>query len=467
MQVPLTLRLDRHLQRGNINQVLAWDVWQPHDPSLCLTKDGEEQEANLISFNRAQTTVLDQGFDFSLFAGYVDAFFRNVHVLNPVLDEQRIRAQLTGFLLNGIGWDPASCLLLLVLANGACSSEFGELSTTGLTSSREEQRWANAKALFDAAEKRKHTLLGSDYLTQARCYFYSGLFMMVCMRPFDAWRYFLLGLATCQRLTSPVHDRRSPDSAQIEKQAKESIYWSCWKSERELRFELDMPNFSSEGYDHPIMFPTLPPQVFDQEQLRAWYFYLAEISLWRSEMSSRKSISDFVKQQPSGLEALAEQVSDLETSLASWQASLPDEISLGIGIQTNANDVLQFVLQGRLTYNYEVLTWPFLETQLLFGVHSSIRASELAAKAVRVHYDRLSINRPGFYYRHHGTWLMKRSSTRSACILLAVARSNLSDLLPTGWQALVSDTIAMLEYWMGTPEDPNVIFLKSVLLEFM
>jgi hypothetical protein len=257
------------------------------------------------------------------------------------------------------------------------------------------------------------------------------------------------------------------DSAQIEKQAKESIYWSCWKSERELRFELDFPNFNSAGYDHPVMFPTLPPQVFDQEQLRAWYFYLAEISLWRSEMASRKTISEFVNQQPSDSEGLAEQILDLETSLTSWEASLPDAISLGAGIQPSTTDVLHFVLQGRLTYNYEVLTWPFLETQLLFGVHKTARASELASRGVRVHYDRLSINRPGFYYRHHGTWLMKQSSTRSACILLAVARSNFSDLLPSGWQALVSDTIAMLEYWSATPEDEMVVFLKSVLLEFM
>jgi hypothetical protein len=410
---------------------------------------------------------LHQNLDLSLFPGFLDAFFRNVHVLNPMLDEQQVRAQLTNSLLNGIGWDAASCLLLLVLANGACSSEFGELPMTGPTGGRDEHRRLNAQALFDAAENRKHTLWRSDYLTQARCHFYSGLFMMVWMRPFDAWRYFLQGLATCQRLTAPENCRSPRDPAQVERQAEESIYWSCWKSERELRFELDMPNFSSTGYDHPIMFPTLPPQVFDQEQLRAWYFYLAEISLWRSEMTARKTLSEFVKQQPSALEVLAERIVDLEASLASWQASLPDAISFDPGLQSNAVDILHFVLQGRLTYNYEVLTWPFLETQLLFGSHRTVRVSELVARGVRVHYDRLSINRPGFYYRHHGTWLMRRSSTRSACILLAVARSNFSDILPTGWQALVSDTIAMLEYWSETAVDETVVFLKSVLLEFI
>ncbi|KAJ5368264.1 uncharacterized protein N7496_008024 [Penicillium cataractarum] len=467
VQAPLALRLDRHLQRGNISQVLAWDIWQPHELPQCLTAGEDEPGANPTSFSRARTSVLDQGPDISLFTGYLDAFFSNVHVLNPVLAEQQIRAQLSSFQLNGIGWDADSFLLLLVLANGASSSQFGELSMTGSTSGLDEQRWANAQALFDAAEKRKDTLWRSDYLTQARCHFYSGMFMMVSMRPFDAWRHFLQGLATCQRSTASAPRRSPRDPAHVEKQAKESIYWSCWKSERELRFELDMPNFSSAGYDHPIMFPTLPQQVFDQEQLRAWYFYLAEISLWRSEMTARKTLSEFVRQQPGALEALAERIGDLEESLTFWRASLPDAISLDAGLQSSRADVLHFVLHGRLTYNYEVLTWPFLETQLLFGEHRTARASELAAKGVRVHYDRLSINRAGFYYRHHGTWLMQRSSARSACILLAVARSKSSDLLPTGWQEIVSDTIAMLEYWSETPDDETIVFLKSVFLEFM
>lgn len=467
MQTTVTYSLDRHLQQGNLNQVLAWGIWQPREPPLCRVVGEEAHGPDPTSFSGVRTAQLHQNLDLSLFTSYLDAFFRNVHDLNPVLDEQQIRTQLTNSLLNGIGWDPASCLLLLVLANGAGSSEFGELSMTDSTSGRDEHRRANAQALFDAAEKRKHTLWRSDYLTQARCHFYSGLFMMVWMRPFDAWRCFLQGLATCQMSTSGANGRNPPDPAQDEKQAKESIYWSCWKSERELRFELDMPNFSSTGYDYPVMFPSLPPQVIDKEQLRAWYFYLAEISLWRAEMTARKTLSEFVAQQPTALGALAERIDDLETSLASWQASLPDAISLDAGLRSGTVDVLHFVLQGRLTYNYEVLTWPFLETQLLFGAHRIARASEVAARGVRVHCDRLRINRPGFYYRHHGTWLMQRSSMRSAYILLAVAQSHFSDLLPTGWQVLVSDTIAMLEYWSETSEDETVVYLKSVLLEFM
>lgn len=463
---PLALDLARHLQRGNLNQVLSWDVWQPHTtpPHLEAGREGLTPESS--SRSDLETAGPDRGLDLTLFTGYLDAFFRNVHILNPVLDEQQVRGRLTKFLLGGVGWDADSCLLLLVLANGACSSVFSDSATSNSPIWRNEQRWANAQALFDAAEKRKGILWRADYLTQARCHFYSGIFMMVLMQPFDAWRYFLQGLATCQRLTDPSHRREARDHAHIEKQAEESIYWSCWKSERELRFELDMPDFAPVGYDHPVMFPTLP-EVTDQDELRMWYFYLAEISLWRSEMIARKSMAESVNHEPDDSDSLAQRVEDLDMSLVSWHASLPDAIRLDATSEVDTRDVLQFVLRGRLTYNYEILTWPFLETLLLFGQHQSTRATELAARGVRVHYDRLSINRPGMYHLHHGTWLMCRSSARSACVLLAVARSTSADLLPADWLQLVSNTVDMLEYWSETSENAIFLFLKSILRDFV
>lgn len=470
--------LDRHLQRGNLHQVLAWDIWQPHETPSGSHAGCDEPGAESPSFSRVQAAASNCNLDLSLFTSYLDAFFRNIHVLNPVLDEQHVRGQLTNLLLNGVGWDAASCLLLLVLANGACSVDFGDRSTTeeGPAGDRDELRWATAQALFDAAEKRKEKLWRSDYLTQALCHFYSGMFMMVSLRPFDAWRQFLQGLATCQRFTS--HRQRPRDHPTSQSQAEQSIYWSCWKSERELRFELDVPDFGSAGFGHPILFPTLPSQVSDQEQLRAWYFYLAEISLWRFEMAARQTMSECATQHPSSLDTLAERIVDLDESLSSWRASLPEAIRLDAraevpsssDVATVAADVLLFVLRGRLTYNYEVLTWPFLETCLLLGgsAHRSARATELAARGVRIHFDRLEINRSGFYHRHHGTWLMQRSSARSASVLLAVARSSsASSMLPAGWQALVSDTIDMLEYWAESSEDETVIFLKSVLFDLM
>ncbi|OAL44008.1 hypothetical protein IQ07DRAFT_649457 [Pyrenochaeta sp. DS3sAY3a] len=458
------LNLARHLQRGNLAQVLAWDVWQPYQAlrhAAAAVIPGAESPRSCT----VHIAGRDQGLDFSLFTNYLDDFFRNVHAANAVLNEQDVRAQLTKFLLGGVGWNADSCLLLLVLANGAASSSFGEHSAARPLVRRDEQRWASAMTLFEAAEKRKDMLWHAHHLTQARCHFYSGVFMMVSFRPFDAWRHFLQGLATCQQLKGLRHGHKPHDPAYVEKQAEESIYWSCWKSEREIRSELDMPDFASAGYDHPAMFPAVP-EVLNQDGLRSWYFYLAEISLWRFEMAARQSMAELVKHEPEDMDALARHIVDLDVSLASWHASLPDEFPLDATAKVDTSDILPFVLHGRLTYNHEVVTWPFLETLLLFEEHRSALSMELAARGVRVHYDRLSINRLGFYHLHHGTWLMRSSSTRSVFVLLAVARSAFADLLPPDWLQLVSDAVAMLEYWSDAPENAVLDFLKSVLRDF-
>ena len=294
--------------------------------------------------------------------------------------------------------------------------------------------------------------------------FYSGVFLMTSMRPFAAWQQFLQGVAVCQRLNalSPGLADETTDIAA--KQAEESVYWSCWKSERELRIELDFPDFNAVHYDYPAMFPSLP-QGCGGESLRAWYFYLAEISLWRIETTARQSMIDFVQRNPAAtLNDLALHIEELETHLLSWHSSLPEPIRLdnNIAISEGENDVLRFILRGRLTYNYEVLTWPFLEMLIRFGQGSESPAMEIAARGAQVHYDRLAVNREGFYHRHHGTWLMQRSSARSAGVLLALARSQFHGLLPSGWSELVTATIHMMQFWGDDSAEGIAAFLSDV-----
>ena len=73
---------------------------------------------------------------------------------------------------------------------------------------------------------------------QAQCALFAGIFLMSIVRPVDAWRMFLQGLATCQSF------RQDSNGAE-----EESIYWSCWKSEQALRWELGLPS-SGNGEPH-------------------------------------------------------------------------------------------------------------------------------------------------------------------------------------------------------------------------
>jgi hypothetical protein len=80
-----------------------------------------------------------------------------------------------------------------------------------------------------------------------------------------------------------------------------------------------------------------------------------------------------------------------------------------------------------------------------FSQASDPANGKLTAKGLAFHLERLLINRPGFYHRHHGTWLMTRSSARNACILLAAGQlPSTSCLLPTDWKGAVEATIEVL-----------------------
>lgn len=86
------------------------------------------------------------------------------------------------------------------------------------------------------------------------------------------------------------------------------------------------------------------------------------------------------------------------------------------------------------------------------AIHGRLRvggASEaFARKGLLVCVQRIQINESGFYHRHHGTWLMLRSCTRSALVLLGAARSpTLNPLLPAGWEGAVLKVMDMLRFW--------------------
>ncbi|KAL3485754.1 hypothetical protein BJX62DRAFT_247308 [Aspergillus germanicus] len=243
-------------------------------------------------------------------------------------------------------------------------------------------------------------------------------------------------------------------------------------SERELRLELSLADFSSRSSAStaPQRFPSLPPFTDDgpdddDRMLRAWYFYLSEISLWRLEMEVRAEITACISkiqhaQGPTDklLDMLCE-VSEIYSQQAvAWQESLPPVVSIsGSVCSDDGTDALRFILKGRKTYVNELITWPVI-------VHAIAQHSDLSlslsltpaqrswlSKGVAAHLERLQINAPGFYHRHHGTWLMIRSSARSAYILSAVARSSaaVGNLLPSGWMAAVRETIDMLQFWSG------------------
>ncbi|CAK7206607.1 Zcf27p [Sporothrix eucalyptigena] len=462
-----------------------------------------------------------------LVSSLVENFFSYVHVKNPILDEATTSRLVSATIIEGIDWSLKSCLTLLVCALGSIAGPF--VSEDGTTSG--STAYANAQALFHAAERRLGACIGSGDLMAIQCLFLAGVYMMCVLQPRKAWRFFNTALAACQEF--PFLRQSHPDdlsgnqddyentaldgcqeSAGEDRESvlQQALYWSAWKSERELRGELRLPDFNLADRDrglYPAFFPTPPPPPRPPQQVTeapiawsnsheklespAWYFYLAEISLRRlcsnicAELLSLRLAHG---EDSAFLAATALAVPTWEMQAQCWIDSLPPMLSLDAPSDFE-NDICRFVLRGHVINLYELIYWPFTVAATT-GLDMSLRNSnthpqivsgakpateqeaadstfilQLARKGLETHTRRIIVNEPGFRHRHHGTWYMIRNCTRSALVLVASAlcmarRDCLVEggpndeflAMPDGWRNSVASTTRLLAYW--EPEAPDL-----------
>ncbi|KAF2180650.1 hypothetical protein K469DRAFT_517383, partial [Zopfia rhizophila CBS 207.26] len=411
----------------------------------------------------------------------LDNFFNYVHVKNPILDESATRKVVDSTVLNGVDWSPESCLSLLICALGSIATPFEPSHATMPGTAA----YTSAQSFFQAAQKRIGTLLSSNDIISPQCLFLSGVFMMCNFQPRKAWRYFIQSLAHCQQLSflSPRAQQLYCEDAQDHPfdSLHQAVYWSAWKSERELREHIHLPDFSPNDHGaniYPTFFPTPPapradggvPMNADSEREQtSWYFYLAEISLRRLAARIGDEMEGLQKTHISRqtfLQAAASAVSLYEAQAQEWIASLPPVLSFDAPVEED--DVCRFVLRGHAINLFEMIYWPFLSAYLddsgLDPFLLSLYA-DLAQRALAHHHLRLIVNKPGFQHRHHGTHPLMSSCSRSALILGAAAISNRRPLdavqprvgrpltMPPGWSEAVNDVIGLLDFWSNDTKD--------------
>jgi hypothetical protein len=125
---------------------------------------------------------------------------------------------------------------------------------------------------------------------------------------------------------------------------------------------------------------------------------------------------------------------------------LPPEVD--IHVAGHDEDILRFILKGHLINCYESMYWPFTVHAINFPANRNQSLDHFVRKGFQVCVDRISVNESGFYHRHHGTWGMMRSCTRSALVLVAAKKcSQLDVLLPPEWVQAVQRVIALLDFW--------------------
>lgn len=453
---------------------------------LAILKAGDENVPGTLSANSPVSSFAD--LEPQSANALVDQFFKCIHVKNPILDELSTRQLVSRLILHGVDWSAQSCLALLVCALGTLATPLGPSpGTTPGTAAH-----SNAHSYFLAAQKRLGPCLVEGGLIQAQCLFLAGVYLMTIFKPVEAWRMFSQALACCQNFGF-LNDGESGEygingtSWSETMVSEQAIYWSAWKSEQELRSEIQPPDFCSQStVDFPKFFPTppAPAETDTDEQVKAWTFYLTEISLRRQalmlaadswetvERASRFDVIPLMHLLPSRL-----------TQIDDWLRTIPRSMSLDMPADQE-DHICDFVLRGQTQDLYEMLYYPFLSSFLSptheqpqeqddTAVSSTTKSQRaqlktLAEKALLLHVERIQINKPGFYHRHHGTWFLIRSCSRSATMLLRAALHNQAvdrvedrPAMPNDWHRAVLDVIEL--HWHWRTEAPDAGLRLNVL----
>ncbi|KAG0645279.1 Echinocandin B biosynthetic cluster transcription factor ecdB [Hyphodiscus hymeniophilus] len=452
------------LCRINIESVLSWPVFA----DLNLNEHLDLRYLLQSSVSTIEIPPLSITPDFEVERDLLDRFFQDVHIYNPVLEVEKVEEYSRHARFNGLSLDAQSCLLLLALSLG---SVYAVQKTPGSESSlniHDSAALREADGFFFAAQKRMGVLLCSSGLVEAQCFFLAGVYLMARLRPIEAWKMFVQALACCQGF--PM--KRSSDNSQSveELQLQESIYWTCFKSELELRLELNVANNNAWDLTYPEFFPT-PPKGLKAKNEAVWYFYLAEIALRRLSNRILIYIYQHKSSQPSSV-SLADAIPNFEQQAEEWLATLPPALNLSSAANVldgpnNEHAALRFILDGHLIDCYEMMYWPFLVSLIHGTLFGDLQSPSFAQKGIITCIQRIHKNEGGFYKRHHGTWLMIRSCTRSALVLVAVFRAGLDSLLPPDWEEAVRKVIRMLRYWREEAKDvPDRLDLLERLMKY-
>ncbi|KAH6608914.1 c6 zinc finger domain-containing [Trichoderma cornu-damae] len=460
-----------------VDHILRWPVFQSsgarrHSPASCRGPPDAISTPPSGSASLAGLIDMDSHRIYRL----LDSFFLHIHCKNPILDEVLARRMVINAFLDGIDWSPASCLALVICALGCIATPFGPSGETKLGT----QTYNDSQIFFQAAQKRIGILLVRSDIVGAQCLFLSGVYLMMVFQPVYAWRFFSQALAACQHFPflARAQGLHAPlDSMEMGRQdtQEQAVYWSAWKSERELRQELDLPDFDilhSGSTLYPPFFPAPPvapaesPDGPDSETRRAraaWLFYLAEISLRRLTSRLSREALDLRQRYASDavlLDMLLDMMPEYEAQVREWSESLPADLSIHTPVEEDG--ICRSVLRGRMVNLFEQIYWPFVMASI--GAHAARRpvkpaVAEFAKRGLETHMHQVHVNKPGFHHRHHGCMFMIRACTRSALVLLAAARAGCA--MPADWEDSVHKTAGMLAYWED--EDRDLMHWRATL----
>ncbi|KAF7596822.1 hypothetical protein BBP40_012422 [Aspergillus hancockii] len=415
--------------RGSADTVLTWPIFRGRfrESALITTLFQTSQGAD---DSAVETWVVPDGFqptNEERIPILVDKFIQNVHTKNPILDLEALIRSGRHAAEFGLQWDAQSCLVLLACALGSISQPF----TPSMNIPLQEGRFTHPKSTSASGLKEG-----------AQCHFFAGVYLMYTFRPLAAWNHFYQA-STFYRLRLRminglnIDDDLSPDEqgqrgTPVSRHMEQSLYWSCFKSEVEIRVEMPLPQSAIAEYEYPALFPTPPNlsddyleggsrgtgwstswnpsrpadshhtnraqtllgvrdhimQLFDEEQ--SWYYYLTEVALRRI---GNRVLNAFYRKGPStwsNIKPFIPLALEFETQINAWSANLPpglryyeDSTSSGRAMsslpetQDSISLELSWAIANRLL---EIRLWLY-QPFLYYAIHHPISTGQGACEA--------------------------------------------------------------------------------------
>ncbi|KAF5627224.1 uncharacterized protein FTJAE_9309 [Fusarium tjaetaba] len=358
---------------------------------------------------RGEFRGLDDG---NVIPELIDSFLKNVHVKYLFLEATQLRTQAANAIENGIGWDTASCKVLLACALGAISSPWDSDTIYDYTTREPSaERFAVAQEYFLAAQKRLGPLYASSSLEAARCLFMAGMYY-------------------------------------ISRSMESRLYWSSFMAEREVACEFGMETSGLNVIAYLTSLPSPPSgQVYTTGQAgeasqdtaptiqdeRSWYFFLTHIMLRKVEVridtytqAKRREAYRRAGEPPEDFfRGLYEANFEFDYQLIRYYESLPPSLRFSLDDTTPCADELCHYLKWRVHDVRHDICEPSFYALLNYDVShwSSKLVDGLITHAnTMLRLDIALLWAAGSTHRAANTWLALRKGVRAGLILIAARR---------------------------------------------
>ena len=229
-------------------------------------------------------------------------------------------------------------------------------ASTSLQADNESLR--KGQVYFDLARRRLGSL--TKGVLAAQSHFLAGVYLMYRLRPLSAWiefhsatrAYYLYLQYRARQPSQSLDDAKAEERRRLEQR----LYWSCYKSECELRAEMDVPNSLLADLPFPDSYPSTPdisgislssqistnshtvnsasPETFNKSEdlsriyEQSWFYYLTEITIRRIfnrvlNLLYSNGTSLWVDQ---AVPSMVEMVVEFEQRLEDWLVSILNQL---------------------------------------------------------------------------------------------------------------------------------------------